>query len=70
MKRQLLPIILALVLALVCPGDGFDVKLTRLSTLRLPKYGSDGSVSYSLDSATVEQLAFQPRGKLIYGVGE
>ena len=70
MKRQLLLAVLALVLALVSLGEGFAVKLTHLSTLRLPTYGADDSVSYPLPSLTVEQLAFQPQGKLIYGVGE
>ena len=60
----------ALVLALVSLGEGFAVKLAHLSTLHLPTYDADGSVSYPLPSSTVEQLAFQPQGKLIYGVGE
>ena len=73
MKGQLFAASLALALVLafvVSLGEGFEVKLTHLSTLYLPTFDANGSASFPLPSVSVEQVTFQPQGNLLYAVGE
>ncbi|KAL8606257.1 hypothetical protein ACOMHN_039793 [Nucella lapillus] len=69
MKRQLwLGAVLVVVLASVA-SHGLNVSLSRVSTVYLPTYGEDGSLSYSFPTETVEQLAYHAKSKTLYGVG-
>ncbi|KAK7114374.1 uncharacterized protein [Littorina saxatilis] len=62
--------VLSLLAIFLTAGQGIQVSLTRLSSLYLPTYAQNGSVSYPFPSATVEKVAFEPLGKVIYGVGK
>ncbi|XP_070192207.1 mesenchyme-specific cell surface glycoprotein-like isoform X2 [Littorina saxatilis] len=69
LRHNVIPVLSLLAIYLTA-GQGIEVTLTRLSTLYLPTYGEGGSVSYPMPSVSIEQLAFEPKGKVIYGVGK
>nr|KAG5713080.1 hypothetical protein BaRGS_021874 [Batillaria attramentaria] len=48
-----------------------EVRLTELDTIYLPsQYDANSQPMYALLSGTLEQIAYEPTGKLIYGAGE
>ena len=61
---------LALVLLVISSAiNGYEVKLKHLSTLYLPSSFNGDVPQYEFDSDTVEKAAFEPTGKIVYGVG-
>nr|KAG5713079.1 hypothetical protein BaRGS_021873 [Batillaria attramentaria] len=61
----------ALLLSVLSLAAGYEVKLTKLSTIYVPHdFDDNNQPQFQLLVGSVEQLAYEPTGKLIYGVGD
>ncbi|KAK6195224.1 hypothetical protein SNE40_000696 [Patella caerulea] len=63
-----------LITSLVCASlclysSGFSYSLSKISTLYVPSYDDTGKAVYEFGRGTVEQIAYDPRDKIVYAVG-
>ncbi|XP_050413243.1 mesenchyme-specific cell surface glycoprotein isoform X4 [Patella vulgata] len=66
MKFLIAPLLCA---SLFLCSSGLNISLSEVSTLYIPSYDSTDNAVYQFGQGTVEQIAYDPKDKIVYAVG-